>query len=256
MEKELLKNFLEEKYLQYNNLSFIENDPISIPHLFSKKEDIEISGFLSATISWGQRNTILKNAKLLMQFMDYAPHDFILSFTKKDVIPFKKFVHRTFNGDDCIYFLNALKNIYSKHKDIESILSKGISSGNVDLSNAIYTFRKTFFEIPHLKRTEKHLSDPFSNSACKRLNMFLRWMVRKDKTGVDFGIWKISPSLLSCPLDVHSGRVARALGLLQRKQDDWKAVVELTNTLKQFDKNDPVKYDYALFGLGVNEKFK
>ncbi len=250
--KNFLKDFLEEKYLQYNTHSFIESDPISIPHLFTKKEDIEIAGFFAATIAWGQRKTILKNARLLMQYMDFAPHDFILSFTKNDLSPFNKFTHRTFNGDDCIYFLQALKNIYTNHDGMENLFVKN----NSDIIDSILEFRTVFFEMPHQKRTEKHVSNPFSKSACKRLNMFLRWMVRKDKAGVDFGIWKLSPSKLYCPLDIHSGRVARSFGLLNRIQNDWLATDELTRTLRQFDKTDPVKYDYALFGLGVNEKFK
>jgi len=245
-----LKGFLEEKFYLYNNKKFIETDPVSIPHLFSKKEDVEIAGFLSATIAWGQRKTILRNARRLMHWMDDDPHQFILNFKKEDLKPFKKFVHRTFHPDDCIFFLNSLKNIYRNHHGLSALF------GKENAMDSILNARTIFFELPHLKRTEKHFSDPSSGSASKRINMFLRWMVRRDAYGVDFGIWKgISSSDLICPLDVHSGRVARKLGLLKRKQNDWKAAEELTNNLKKFDPADPVKYDFALFGLGVFEKF-
>ncbi len=248
--------FLNEKVFLYNNTSFIHTDPVSIPHLFSKKEDIEIAAFMAATIAWGQRTTILKNARKLMQWMDDAPHDFILNLTEEDLIPFRKFVHRTFQGDDCIYFLKALQNIYRHHNGLEKVFQSGIHKKDGDLSRAITNARKIFFELPHLKRTEKHFSNPEEGSATKRINLFLRWMVRKDNCGVDFGIWKsISPALLTCPLDVHSARVARKLGLLKRKQNDWRAAAELTHNLQRLDANDPVKYDFALFGLGVFEKF-
>jgi uncharacterized protein (TIGR02757 family) len=253
LSQEDIYEILEEKYDLYNRVAFIESDPVSIPHLFSKKEDIEIAGFLAATIAWGQRKTILKNAKQLVEWMDYAPHSFILDFTEAELKKFSKFVHRTFNGIDAAYFLNSLKNIYSKHHSIGSIIEKGINSG-LYLNEAIADFRKIFFELPHEKRTEKHVSNPLTGASTKRLCMYLRWMVRKDNRGVDFGIWNIHPSLLMCPLDVHSGRVARKLGLLTRKQDDWQAVNELTENLRKFDPEDPVKYDFALFGLGVNEK--
>ncbi len=251
-----LQDFLEEKFFLYNNSKFIETDPVSIPHLFSKKEDIEIAGFLSATIAWGQRKTILRNARQLMRWMDDDPHQFISNFTEDDLDPFRKFVHRTFHADDCIFFLKSLQNIYKNHTSLSTIFATNNLNDNADILHSILNARKVFFELQHLKRNEKHFSDPSTGSAAKRLNMFLRWMVRKDKSSVDFGIWKeISPSYLLCPLDVHSGRVARKLGLLKRKQNDWKATVELTNNLKKFDSNDPVKYDFALFGLGVFEKF-
>ena len=253
----VIKNFLEEKTLFYNNTSFIETDPVSIPHLFSKKEDIEISGFLTATIAWGQRTTILKNARSLMYLMDDSPHAFITGFSQKDLKPFQHFVHRTFNGVDCICFLKELRNIYLHHDGLEKVFFRGIGTSDTDLGNAISEARKTFFDQEHPKRCEKHFSNPAAGSAAKRINMYLRWMVRKDNCGVDFGIWKsISPSLLSCPLDVHSGRVARKLGLLKRKQNDWKATQELTAQLRKMDPIDPVKYDFALFGLGVFEKFQ
>lgn len=254
---EHLKYFLEEKVSLYNCPEFISLDPISIPHQFSKKEDIEISGFFSATIAWGQRQTILKNANRLMQMMDHAPHEFILHHSKSDLEPFSKFVHRTFNGEDCIYFIQSLKNIYKNHGGLQKVFSRHLKKPHTDPANAIHQFRKIFFELPHSERTKKHVADPLSNSSAKRICMFLRWMVRKDKRGVDFGIWNsIRMNQLSCPLDLHSGRVARSLGLLERKQNDWKSVTELTDKLKQFDPHDPVKYDFALFGLGINEKFE
>ena len=245
---------LEEKHDLYNRVTFIESDPVSIPHLFTKKEDIEIAGFLAATIAWGQRKTILKNAQKLVEWMDYAPHSFVMDFTEKDLKRFSQFVHRTFNGIDTLYFLSSLKNIYSKHDSIGSVFEKEINSGS-DLKQAIVKFREMFFELPHEKRTEKHVSNPGMGASAKRLCMYLRWLTRKDNRGVDFGIWNISSSVLMCPLDVHSGRIARRLGLLTRKQDDWQAVQELTENLRKFDPNDPVKYDFALFGLGVNEKY-
>ena len=257
MKKAEIWELLEEKSSTYNQLAFIEFDPISIPHLFTQKADIEIAGFLAASISWGQRPVILKNALQLMQMMDHAPYQFITDFKDKDLLPFRKFTHRTFNGIDCTCFLKAIKHIYTAYSSLENAFFDDLNVANQGLDTKIWNFRKQFFSIPHQIRTEKHLSDPFRNSACKRMNMFLRWMVRKDKKGVDFGIWdKIHPSELMLPLDVHSGRVARSLGLLRRKQDDWKAVLEVTAKLRQFDPQDPVKYDYALFGMGVFEKIK
>jgi uncharacterized protein (TIGR02757 family) len=253
---EHLKSFLKEKADLYNRPEFILADPISIPHQFSKKEDIEISGFFAAAIAWGQRPTILKNANKLMQMMDNAPHEFILHHSKNDLKSFSKFVHRTFNGIDCIYFIQSLKNTYKNHGGLQKVFSDNIKKTDTDPGNAIHQFRKIFLELVHQKRTEKHIADPLANSSAKRICMFLRWMVRKDKRGVDFGIWNnISMSRLACPLDLHSARVARRLGLLQRKQNDWKAVIELTKNLKEIDPADPVKYDFALFGLGINEKF-
>lgn len=248
-----LKDFLDEKVVTYNNPKFIESDPIQIPHNFSKKEDIEISGFLTATIAWGNRKSIINNSKKLMQLLDNAPHDFIVNHNESDLIKLESFVHRTFNGIDCITFINALQNIYNNHNGLEPLFNK-LNNNNLQL--AISKFKQVFFEIEHLQRTQKHISDPLKKSAAKRINMFLRWMIRQDHAGVDFGIWKsISPSQLSCPLDVHSGNVARKLGLLNRKQNDAKALNELDNNLKILDPEDPVKYDFALFGLGVFEKF-
>lgn len=254
MKKSELKSFLDFKVEQYNTPEFISSDPIQIPHLFSKKEDIEISGFITATIAWGNRKSILNNAHSLMNLLDNAPHDFVMNHQEKDLLVLEDFVHRTFNGNDLQYFIKALNNIYQKHQGLEGIFSKYAEADT--LQPGIHNFKKIFFELPHLPRTEKHISDPLKNSAAKRINMFLRWMVRKDNKGVDFGIWKnINPSLLSCPLDVHSGNTARKLGLLKRKQNDAKALQELDLSLRKFDPKDPVKYDYALFGLGVFEKY-
>ena len=248
-----LKEFLDEKADLYNRPSFIEHDPISIPHRFSKKEDIEISGFLAATIAWGNRTMILRNANRLMELMDAAPHDFIMNFNTRDLVRMDKFVHRTFNSEDLLYFLHALRNIYRKKGGLEAVFVKHKASDS--LQPAIHELKNIFFELPHSPRTEKHVSDPYKGSAAKKINMFLRWMVRNDDRGVDFGIWKsISPSVLSCPLDVHSGNIARQLGILTRKQNDAKAVEELDSALRSFDPADPVKYDFALFGLGVNAK--
>ena len=247
-----LQSFLDEKVTQYNNRDFIESDPVQIPHLFSLKEDIEIAGFLAATIAWGNRKMIIKNAHRMMELMGNAPYDFVLSHQEKDLKDLKSFVHRTFNGHDFIGFIKGLQHIYQNHNGLETVFSKQ----NPTIQHTISEFKQLFFEIPHLVRTEKHISDPLNNSAAKRINMYLRWMVRQDNKGVDLGIWKsISPAALSCPLDVHSGNVARKLGLLYRKQNDAKALAELDNSLRKLDSNDPVKYDFALFGLGVFEGF-
>ena len=252
-----IKSFLDEKYFLFNNKSFIETDPIQIPHQFTKKEDIEIAAFLSATIAWGQRKTIIGNAQKLMLWMDNAPHDFILNHSAKEIAPFKKFVHRTFNGTDCVFFIKSLQNIYLKHGGLEGAFAKGLKKNDENLKNSIAGFRKIFLEIKHDKRSNKHISNPEAKSSAKRLCMYLRWMVRDDKKGVDFGIWKkINASQLCLPLDVHTGNVSRKLGLLKRTQNDWQAVEEITSVLKQFDKTDPVKYDFALFGLGVFEGFR
>ena len=254
MNKEELKSFLDQKVIQYNQPKFIESDPIQIPHQFSKKEDIEIAGFLTATIAWGKRQMIIKNANRMMELLDNAPYDFVLHHSDKDLQNFPHFVHRTFNLDDFKFFIQSLQNIYKNHNGLKAVFSKNITENNT--VNTIHQFKKVFFEIPHLQRTTKHVSDPLKGSAAKRINMFLRWMVRKDTNGVDFGIWNsISPSVLSCPLDVHSGNVARKLGLLTRKQNDAKALHELDCNLRKLDANDPVKYDFALFGLGVFEGF-
>ena len=249
-----LKDFLDSKVHQYNNPKFIESDPIQVPHQFSKKEDIEIAAFLTATIAWGNRKSIIKNATQMMQLLDNSPYDFIMQHQDTDLEKLLPFVHRTFNGNDFIQFIKSLKHIYIKHNSLESIFKKHAEINS--LQQSIHEFKKVFFEIEHLPRTQKHISDPLKNSAAKRINMFLRWMVRKDNSGVDFGVWtSLSPSQLSCPLDVHSGNVARKLGLLNRKQNDAKALFELDTALRKLDSQDPVKYDFALFGLGVFEGF-
>lgn len=257
LRKNDVKELLDEKYVQFNNRDFIETDPISIPHRFSKKEDIEIASLLVATIAWGQRKSIMNNGHKLMQLMDEEPHEFIMNFSKKDAARFNAFVHRTFNADDCIFFLQSLKNIYHKHNGLEAAFSKNMHPGETDVKQAIAGFRSLFLEPKHLSRTEKHVSNPLSKSSAKRLCMFLRWMVRKDRHGVDFGIWNsISPSQLCLPLDVHTGNVSRKLGLLKRTQNDWQAVEEITAVLRRFDPKDPVKYDFSLFGLGAFEGFR
>jgi len=250
--KNELKEFLDEKYEAFNKPNFIESDPISVPHQFSKKEDIEIAAFFTATFAWGQRPTIIRNGLRLMELMDNAPYAFILNHTEKDLKAFKGFAHRTFQSADAIYFIESLKNIY-KHGGFEKAFAAKPPN---DMYSGLINFRKAFLGLNTAGRTAKHIADVEKNSSAKRLNMFLRWMVRNDKRGVDFGIWKtISPALLYCPLDLHSGRVARKLGLLKREQDDWKAVAELTKELRKLDPKDPVKYDFALYGLGVFEGF-
>ena len=249
-----LKSFLDEKVIQYNTLDFIESDPVQIPHLFSQKEDIEIAGFLSATIAWGNRKMIIKNSHKMMDLMGNSPYDFVMSHTENDLERLESFVHRTFNGQDFACFIRSLQHIYKNHNGLEAVFAQYQESNSMQKS--ISEFKKVFFEIPHQNRTLKHISDPMNGSAAKRINMMLRWFCRQDNKGVDLGIWKnISPSLLSCPLDVHSGNVARKLGLLARKQNDGKAVTELDSKLRELDPIDPVKYDFALFGLGVFEEF-
>ncbi len=249
-----LKDFLEFKTDYYNRPSFIETDPVSIPHQFAKKKDIEISGFLTAILSWGQRKSIIKKASSLMNLMDDSPYDFIMNCSDNDFNKGKCFVYRTFNGIDCAAFFRALQNIYKEHGGLEEVFNKGFLPGK-SIYEAIIHFRKTFFEVSHPHRSRKHISNPAKGSAAKRLNLFLRWMVRKDKSNIDFGLWeKIPASHLHIPLDIHVGNVARKLKLVKRKQNDWKAVEELTTTLKLMDPDDPVKYDYGLFGLGIYEK--
>ena len=230
-----IKELLDEKYFQFNNTAFIQTDPISIPHQFSKKEDIEIASLLVATIAWGQRPSIIKNGNKLMELMNEEPHDFILNFTKKDEKRFNEFVHRTFNAGDCIFFLRALKHIYKKHGGLESAFSDSFSDKETNVKQAIVNFRTKFLEPPHLHRVEKHISNPSVKSSAKRLCMFLRWMVRQDKFGVDFGIWKnIKPSQLCLPLDLHTGNVSRKLGLLTRTQNDFKTLVISSTACQSF----------------------
>ncbi|AUC15615.1 TIGR02757 family protein [Tenacibaculum sp. SZ-18] len=253
MTKKELKEFLDEKAELYENIDFIDSDPIQIPHQFSIKEDIEIAAFLSAIIAWGNRKMIINNASRMMDLMGNSPFDFVMNHSEDNLEKFDGFVHRTFNAEDFKFFIKSLKNIYTNHRGLETVLQNK-ASDNYQL--AIHNFKQVFFEILHLPRTQKHISDPIKGSAAKRINMFLRWMVRDSKKGVDFGIWKThNASDLHCPLDVHTGNIARKLKILKRKQNDWKAIQELDLILRKFDKNDPVKYDFALFGLGVFEKF-
>ncbi|MGB0366558.1 MAG: TIGR02757 family protein [Flavobacteriaceae bacterium] len=254
MRKAEITAFLEEKVQQYESFDFIEADPILIPHQFSQKEDIEISGFLAATIAWGNRKSIINNAQKMMDLMDQAPYEFIINHKEDELKRFEGFVHRTFNADDLRYFIKALRHIYQEHQGLEQLFSQYAAPQS--LQAAIHHFKQVFFSLPHQQRTQKHVSDPLKGSAAKRLNMYLRWMVRSNKNGVDFGLWKsLHPRQLSCPLDLHSGNVARKLKLLKRKQNDGKALAELDIALRKMDPEDPVKFDYALFGLGVFEKF-
>jgi uncharacterized protein (TIGR02757 family) len=249
-----IKEFLEEKVAKYNNPGFIESDPIAIPHRFDRKEDIEISGFLAATIAWGNRKMIVQNGHKLMDLMGNSPYDFVMNHRSSDLEQLAGFVHRTFNHTDLVYFIKALKNIYLNKGGLEAVFARSVTETSTQ--PAISRFKELFFFLPYPERTTKHVSDPANGSAAKRINMFLRWMVRNDGCGVDFGLWKsISPSQLSCPLDLHSGNVARKLGLLTRTQNDAKALAELDFNLRQMDRMDPVKYDFALFGLGIFEKF-
>lgn len=250
----VLKEFLDEKVDYYNHPRFVESDPIQIPHQFQLKEDIEISGFLTATIAWGNRKSIITNASKMMMLMGECPYDFVINHSDQDLEKLLPFVHRTFNGYDFIQFIKSLKHIYRHHNSLESLFKNHATQDS--LQPAIVHLKEVFFENEHLARTQKHISNPAKGSAAKRINMYLRWMVRSDRSGVDFGIWKkISPAILSCPLDVHSGRVARKLGILKRKQNDAKALQELDSALRRLDPDDPVKYDFALFGLGVFEDF-
>ncbi|HYG52021.1 MAG TPA: TIGR02757 family protein [Flavobacteriales bacterium] len=245
-----IKELLEEKTAQYNNRSFIPDDPICVPHQFTKKQDIEIAGFFAAIIAWGNRKSIVKNASRLVEMMDNSPHEFIVSGSAQDIKRLSTFVHRTFNGQDMMEYARALRRMYAKHDSLEQFFVN--DSAGLD---RISVFRREFVKGMKTEHAMRHISNPETGSAAKRLNMYLRWMVRQDKAGVDFGIWKnILPATLRLPLDVHTGNTARKLGLLNRKQDDAKAVAEITNVLRNFDPKDPVKYDFALFGLGVFER--
>ncbi|MFK7757613.1 MAG: TIGR02757 family protein [Flavobacteriales bacterium] len=250
--KKALKEFLDAQVELFEKPEFFESDPLGIPHRFSKKEDIEIIGFLAATIAWGNRKSIINSANRMCALMDNAPHDFILNHTEQDYRKLDGFVHRTFNSVDLQYFFYSLKRLYKEQKGLEGIFTDGFSSeGNA--AGAISNFKKEFFQFEHLKRSEKHVSDPMKGSSAKRLNMYLRWMVRSADKGVDFGLWKDIPSSkLIIPLDVHTGNIGRKLGLLKRTQNDWRAVEELMAGLRKFDSVDPAKYDFALFGLGVS----
>jgi uncharacterized protein (TIGR02757 family) len=255
-----LKAFFDEKVTRYNQPNFITADPICIPHLFTKKQDIEIAGFFAAIFAWGNRTTIINKSKELMQLMDMAPHEFCMHHSDDDLKQLLHFKHRTFNATDLLYSIEFLKHHYSKHKSLESAFfpEKLLKLPEKDIiEQGLIHFHHYFFSLEEApNRTRKHIATPDKNSGCKRLNMYLRWMVRNDKMGVDFGIWKkIKPSALICPIDVHVARVAKRFQLLDRKQADWAAAVELTKYLRTLDAADPVKYDYALFGLGVMEKY-
>jgi uncharacterized protein (TIGR02757 family) len=243
-----LKALLDAKYLEYHQTDFIANDPISIPHKYSRKEDIEIMAFLASTIAWGNRKSIIRSCERIEAIVEEEPYNFIKSYGKNDISLLEGFVHRTFNATDLDFFFRSLGNIYKKHGGLEAVFQKGQEEFR------IHDFKKIFFSIEHPTRTMKHVSDPLKGSSSKRLNMFLRWMCRKGP--VDFGLWDISSHHLFLPLDVHTGKVGRSLGLLKRKQNDWKAVAEITNNLKKLDASDPVKYDFALFGMGVNQDLK
>ncbi|MGB3005640.1 MAG: TIGR02757 family protein [Chitinophagaceae bacterium] len=258
MKKSDLKEFLNRKVDEYNQPSFIKYDPISIPHLFTRKQDIEIAGFFAAIFAWGNRTTIINKARELMELMNNSPYHFCLHHSATDLKNLMQFRHRTFNTTDLLYFIEFLKQHYSKHKSLET----AFTMHGETINEMLVGFHHYFFSLNEVPaRTKKHIATPERKSSCKRLNMFLRWMVRQDKNGVDFGIWKnISPSILICPVDLHVARVAKKLNLLHRKQTDpiaigWQAAVELTEFLRTLDKNDPVKYDFALFGMGVMEKY-
>lgn len=257
MNQDELKAFLDEKVTTYNVPGFIEFDPISIPHLFASKQDIEIAGLFAAVLAWGQRVTIINKCKQLLSWMDHAPYDFMLHATDRDLKPFTEFKHRTFNATDCLYFIHFLQQFYQSHESLEEAFVPGTAYVPADTGNALTNFYDQFFSLPdHPPRTKKHIQNPAKKSACKRMNMFLRWMVRSDDMGVDFGIWnRMSPAQLVCPCDIHVDRVGRKLGLISRKQTDWQTALELTAALREFDPQDPVKYDFALFGLGIEEKF-
>lgn len=248
-----VREILEGYYERFHQKDFIQDDPISIPHRFSQKQDIEIAGFFASILAWGQRKTIIKNCDRLMQLMDNSPHDFILHHQAEDLKAFESFVHRTFNATDLLGLIAYFQQYYQKHESLETAFAKHISAEDTDVGEGLMGFHQNVMsQETTAQRTKKHIARPFGTSACKRLNMYLRWMVRKDDQGIDFGIWEnISPSILLCPLDIHVERNARKLGLLQRKQTDWKAVVELTNALKEFDSQDPVRFDFALFGMGI-----
>lgn len=252
-----LKHFLDLKTAEYNQVGFIPNDPIVIPHQYKEREDIEITGFWAAMLAWGQRKTIINKCNELFELMDHAPYEFITQHKESDLKPFLSFKHRTFNDVDTLYFIDALKRIYLELGSLEEAFLLGLNPNDQHIGSALIAFHDYFFASAHApQRTRKHVATPKRKSACKRLNMFLRWMVRVDDAGVDFGLWqKIRPAQLVCPCDLHVDRVARNLGLISRKQTDWEMALELTEALRQFDSKDPVKYDFALFGLGIEERY-
>lgn len=254
---EELKSFLDHKVKEYNQPGFIENDPVSIPHQYTLKQDIEITGLWASVLAWGQRVTIINKCNELFKMMDNAPYDFVLNHKESDLKMFETFKHRTFNATDTLYFISYFKSYYTKYDSLEDAFIIGMDSSNETVEQGLINFHNQFFDLPdYPSRTRKHVATPARASACKRLNMYLRWMVRKDDCGVDFGLWnRLSAGQLVCPCDLHVDRVARKLGLIERKQTDWKTALELTGNLRAMDPKDPVKYDFALFGLGVEEKF-
>jgi uncharacterized protein (TIGR02757 family) len=248
-----LKDFLDERVEQYNRPEFIEQDPIQIPHRFQQKEDIEIASFLTSTIAWGNRKMIIQNAQRLMAFMENDPYRYVMNAGESDIKTLLKFSHRTFNGEDCQFFMASLRHIYTHENGLEAVFTNGYERENT-IAGALQYFRQRFLAIPHSNHVRKHIADIQRYSGAKRLNLFLRWMIRNDAQGVDFGLWQRIPmSALMLPLDIHSGKAARMVGLLQRKQNDWRAVEEVTARLRQFDSDDPVKYDFALFGVDLFE---
>ncbi len=252
---QIVKTFLDEKYEQYNRPDFIEDDPVSIPHLFQKEEDIEIAAFLTATISWGQRPMILKKARIMMELLEMDPYNFITGAGATDMKRFRKFVYRTFNSSDLVYFILAIQRILNEYDTLGGLFKK-LHNSSEDTRQMLIAFHNEFFRFKKYGRILKHLSNPEKGSAAKRMNMMLRWLVRQDDRGVDFGIWDFIPkSDLYLPLDLHTGRISRKLGILKRRSNDWKAVEEVTGVLRQFDSEDPAKYDFALFGLGIIESF-
>lgn len=255
-EPEALRDFLEEQVDIYNRPAFIESDPISIPHQYQKKQDIEISGLVAAVLAWGQRKTIINKCREFFAYMDNAPHDFVLHHQEDDLKPFLNFKHRTFNATDALYFIAFFRHFYQQNHSLEEAFCQEVTKESPTVETGLINFRKLFFSLPdYPERTRKHIATPARNSACKRLNMFLRWMVRRDDRGVDFGIWQtLRPAQLVCPCDVHVNRVARQLGLITRKPTDWHTALELTENLRKFDPIDPVKYDFALFGMGSDFK--
>ena len=257
MDRSELKRFLDVKVDEYNQPGFIADDPVSIPHEYRKLQDIEIAGFMASVFAWGQRKTIINKTKAFLSLMGNEPHRFILEHKEGDLIPFQHFKHRTFNGTDALYFLHFFRWFYQRHNSLEEAFAIGLREEDATVEIGLSHFFDCFFSLEdHPKRTYKHIPTPRRKSACKRINMFLRWMVRQDDNGVDFGLWsKIRPAQLVCPCDLHVDRVARKLGLIDRKQTDWQTALQLTESLKEFDRSDPVKYDFALFGLGVEEKF-
>jgi uncharacterized protein (TIGR02757 family) len=255
-DEQALRAFLDEKVLLYNTPAFIPADPISIPHRFSRQQDIEIAGLFAATLAWGNRTTIINNCTRLMRWMDDAPHEFILHHQPADLKPMLGFAHRTFNATDLLYFIEVLQTHYQQHDSLEDAFVPEDALTAPTIQPALVHFHNYFFDGEHPGRTTKHVSTPARGSACKRLCMFLRWMVRHDSAGVDFGIWKkISPAQLVCPLDVHVARVAHRIGLTTRPAANWRTALELTDILRRWRPGDPAVYDYALFGLGMAERF-